>query len=268
MGGVANYSLDFTQNSVISSCLNQVMPKADSIGHSVPIDENSPREKSVVAVRERTKREKNNTVTIDFKQLKLPIGAETDSNRTPQREILANYHPNNITESARSNTASIVREIEKVTKYTEDEIRESIHISSQEQEIKLRQKIQQQPQTLNIYFKENDCSKDQFYNVDQQTLASKDSTPYQTTRIGGKPTAQLKLKITNPRSWSRQGPNEPQTQGDRTNNASRVVTPLEPIAKMLNSKSPSPKCKPQRQISSLSRAQSPFSTSPNKNSNL
>ena len=62
------------------------------------------------------------------------VGTETDSNRTP-RETNEIYNPNILLEShrsKRSNTASIVREIENVTRLDEDEIRASIQISSQE----------------------------------------------------------------------------------------------------------------------------------------
>lgn len=103
------------------------MPKVCSFGHSVPINETTPRGKSVTSGQGRAVGEKNTTVTIDFKQFKLPLGTETASNWTPR---------GNIRDSARSNTDSIVKEIEKVTKFTADEIRASIEISSQEQEIK------------------------------------------------------------------------------------------------------------------------------------
>ena len=87
--------------------------------------------------------EKNTKVTIDFKKLALPLGlagVETDSNRTP-RETNVIYNPNILLESQRSkqsNTASIVKEIENVTKYTEAEIRASVQISSEEHEINPR----------------------------------------------------------------------------------------------------------------------------------
>ena len=97
----------------------------------------------MAAKRKRNSIEKNTKVTIDFKKLALPLGlagAETDSNRTP-RETNIIYNPNILLESQRSkhsNTASIVKEIENVTKYTEAEIRASIQISSEEQEINPR----------------------------------------------------------------------------------------------------------------------------------
>ena len=109
--------------------------------HSSP---SSPKERSPMAAkRKRNSIEKNTKVTIDFKKLALPLGlagAETDSNRTP-REANIIYNPNILLESQRSkhsNTASIVKEIENMTKYTEAEIRASIQISSEEQEINPR----------------------------------------------------------------------------------------------------------------------------------
>lgn len=62
-----------------------------------------------------------NIFTVDFKQLKIPVGAETDSNNSYRDNVVKN----SLRESSRTR-ASVIEDIEKMGKFTEANIQDSI----------------------------------------------------------------------------------------------------------------------------------------------